>query len=161
MDANADGAKGRSPAGACLHGDRGVVAVEMALILPILILLVFGIISFGHAFNLQQNLNASMREGARAASVGADFSQIQTAVDNAVGGSFNNGADIQLSTIPATSGSTSPCGLAGVGNSVTVQGTVPSTLSDAGNYAISIPFFGTFDETYSATAVFRCETTGS
>jgi Flp pilus assembly protein TadG len=133
----------------------------MALILPILILLVFGIIEFGHAFNLKQDLNASVREGARAASVGGDTSAIQSAVDNATGGNFKSGADITLTISPPQSGSTSPCGVAGVGNSVTVTGTVASTLPDASNYAISIPFFGTFDETYIATGVFRCETTGS
>jgi Flp pilus assembly protein TadG len=118
MGRMAVGGRARSRFGPCLRGEHGTAAVEMALILPILILLVFGIISFGHAFNLQQDLNASIREGARAASVGGSSSDIQTAVDNAVGGAFNNGADITLKITDsgsATINPPQPCADAGVG----------------------------------------------
>jgi Flp pilus assembly protein TadG len=47
------------------HGQRGVAMVEFAIILPLLILLLFGIIEFGLLlFNKQVITNAS-REGAR------------------------------------------------------------------------------------------------
>jgi Flp pilus assembly protein TadG len=45
--------------------DRGAVVVEFALLLPLLVLLVFGIIDFGRAFNAQIALTQAAREGAR------------------------------------------------------------------------------------------------
>jgi len=55
---------------------RGAVAVEFALIAPILILLVLGILEFGfgyHAWDVTQN---SAREGARAGAVTSNVSEI-------------------------------------------------------------------------------------
>ena len=45
--------------------ERGAVAVEFALILPVLLLLVFGIIDFGHAWFMKHAAQNSCREGAR------------------------------------------------------------------------------------------------
>lgn len=48
---------------------RGAVAVEMALILPVLLLLVIGIMEFGRALNVQVSLTQAAREGARYAAI--------------------------------------------------------------------------------------------
>lgn len=45
--------------------EDGAAAVELALVLPLLLLLVFGIIDFGRLFNAQITLSAAAREGAR------------------------------------------------------------------------------------------------
>jgi len=50
--------------------DRGATAVEFALLLPLLLLLVFGIIDFGRAINAQITLTQAAREGARLAALG-------------------------------------------------------------------------------------------
>jgi len=50
--------------------DRGAAAVEFALLLPILLLIVFGIIDFGRALNAQITLTQAAREGARLAALG-------------------------------------------------------------------------------------------
>jgi len=50
--------------------DRGATAVEFALLLPVLLLLLFGIIDFGRALNAQITLTQAVREGARLASFG-------------------------------------------------------------------------------------------
>ena len=50
--------------------DRGAAAVEFALLLPLLLLLVFGIIDFGRALNAQITLTQAAREGARVAALG-------------------------------------------------------------------------------------------
>jgi Flp pilus assembly protein TadG len=47
------------------NSDRGAAAVEFALLLPLLLLLVFGIIDFGRAINAQITINQAAREGAR------------------------------------------------------------------------------------------------
>ena len=49
--------------------ERGAAAVEFALILPLLILLIGGIIDFGRAYFTQIELTNAAREGARAAVV--------------------------------------------------------------------------------------------
>jgi hypothetical protein len=53
-----------------LHGEAGANAVEFALVLPLLLMLVFGVIYFGFAFNTQLTLTQAAREGAR---LGATF----------------------------------------------------------------------------------------
>src|SRR5215469_8310359 len=50
--------------------DRGAAAVEFALLLPLLLLLVFGIIDFGRALNAQITLTQAAREGSRLAALG-------------------------------------------------------------------------------------------
>jgi len=50
-------------------GDRGAVAVEFALILPVLLLIVVGTIEFGRVYSQVQVYNGSAREGARCAAV--------------------------------------------------------------------------------------------
>ncbi|SRR6266567_6634275 len=49
--------------------DRGAAAVEFALMLPLLLLLLFGIIDFGRALNAQVTITQAAREGARLAAL--------------------------------------------------------------------------------------------
>ena len=55
-----------------LFSDRGVAAVEFALILPLLLALTFGLIEFGLFMYNQQVLTNAAREGARAGIVQHD-----------------------------------------------------------------------------------------
>jgi Flp pilus assembly protein TadG len=50
--------------------DRGAAAVEFALLLPLLLLLVFGIIDFSRALNAEITLTQAAREGARLEALG-------------------------------------------------------------------------------------------
>ncbi|UMG93025.1 TadE/TadG family type IV pilus assembly protein [Nocardioides sp. TF02-7] len=72
--------------------DDGAAAVEFALILPILMFLVFGIISFGYMLSFRQAMSQAAAEGARAAAVapsgtpaGTRQADAAAAVDDALG----------------------------------------------------------------------------
>lgn len=52
------------------HLDRGAVAVEMALVLPLLLLILFGLVDFGRGFNAQMQLTQAAREGVRVVALG-------------------------------------------------------------------------------------------
>ncbi len=66
--------------------DRGSVAVEFALLLPVLLLIVFGTIDFGRAINAQITLTQAAREGARLASLGDSSSVVTTRTESAATG---------------------------------------------------------------------------
>ncbi len=63
--------------------DRGAAAVALALVLPILIMLVFGIIEFGRFYNAQVQLTGAAREGARIMVIKAAAPSAQTDAKNA------------------------------------------------------------------------------
>ena len=73
------------------HFDRGAAAVEMALVMPILILMVMGIIDFGRIFNGQIQLSQAAREGARIAALGTSGYSV-AAVEARATAALNNPA---------------------------------------------------------------------
>ena len=69
------------------RGERGAAAVEFALVVPLLLMLVFGIIQYGYILSFRQALSQGAAEGARAAAVAPSSlttAQKQTAATNAV-----------------------------------------------------------------------------
>jgi Flp pilus assembly protein TadG len=134
-----------------LNGERGASAVEFAIVASLLFMILFGTVQFGMAFNRAQGLEAAAREGARAASVGGTYTQIATRVRAAQ--SMFDPADVAVTTSPASSGSTRPCAIAGLGGDVTVT----AQVAPAARYAITIPGWGNKQITYSSAGTFRCE----
>jgi Flp pilus assembly protein TadG len=78
---------------------RGVATVELALVAPIFLLVVIGLIEFGRAMMVQQLLTNASRVGARVA--GKDgvtsVSEVQTAVDHYLSGGGVSGATTEVS----------------------------------------------------------------
>ena len=64
---------------------RGGVVVEMALVIPVLITMLFGMLEFGMMFSEQTVLTHAAREGARAASLGATTSRILDTIATCTG----------------------------------------------------------------------------
>lgn len=67
-----------------MKSEKGQSLVEFALVLPLLVVLLFGIIDFGRIFHVYLTIDHAGREAARAASIGQDDTKIiNTAVNDA------------------------------------------------------------------------------
>ncbi len=155
-----------------LRREDGASAVEFALILSVLFMLVFGTIQFGITYNRYQGLQAGSREGARLGSLqGTTIENIIDRVRQSVsiiagtsltysttcptGLGLNQGC-IRVSRRNASSGAvtvlsglaTQPCNLQ-TGNTVIVETSY--------RVRIEIPPVMFFPLTISASGEFRCE----
>jgi Flp pilus assembly protein TadG len=65
--------------------ENGAVAVEFALILPIFLMLVFGIAEFGRAYNIQVSLSEAARETARYTAIHSADAGFSTAAARTIG----------------------------------------------------------------------------
>ena len=63
-----------------LHNKKGQSIVELALILPILLMLLFGILEFGRVYGAYMMIHHSARDGVRVSAVGGTNTEVQTAV---------------------------------------------------------------------------------
>lgn len=117
-----------------LRNEKGVSAVEFALVLPIFVSVIFAIFQFGIAFNNWIAITHAAREGARLAAVG-QYTE-QKVRDSAPS------VAIQSISVSGQGGS--------IGSPVTVIVT--------GNVLnINIPFAGNWPVTLKSTAVMRLE----
>lgn len=95
-----------------LKNNRGQAIVELAILLPVLLLILMSIFEFGRVFNAYMIISHASREGARVGSVGGTDTQIELAISNATptldasnmtifivdsGGSRNRGDSITVS----------------------------------------------------------------
>lgn len=62
--------------------DEGQSLLEFALVLPVLLLVLLGIIDFGRVLSAYYIVDAAARDAARYASIGASDSTVQTAIQN-------------------------------------------------------------------------------
>jgi len=67
-----------------LRDQRGAAVVEFALIVPILVMLVFGIVDFGWAMNRDTLVNNAAREGAREGSLNPVQADVVASVRNSL-----------------------------------------------------------------------------
>lgn len=63
------------------QGERGNAIIEFAVVLPILLLVLFGITEFGRALMTANVLAAAAREGVRVAAVGGDSTAVKARVN--------------------------------------------------------------------------------
>lgn len=101
----------------------GAAAVELALVLPILLVLVFGIIDFGRAYNAKISLTQAAREGARVRALGGDAAATTSRVQLAAG--FLPAASVSVAPGPACPPNPSPTDVVTVTASITFTYATP------------------------------------
>ena len=159
--------------------------MEFAIVASLLLMILFGIIQFGIAYNRVQGLNSAGREGARAASIGAPIGDIVQRTRAAQ--SLFQQADVQVTIeycqqpldcsvdsnwTPVCSPSTTACSQTGgnsatrpctgtctVGSLIRVSGRVPPTGPGGNRYAIAIPLWANVRPTWTGAGTFRMEKT--
>ncbi|AUI49655.1 TadE/TadG family type IV pilus assembly protein [Arthrobacter crystallopoietes] len=62
------------------QSERGAVAIEFAIVLPVLLILLIGMIEFGRIFSAQIILTNAAREGARTMAITDDLNRAESAV---------------------------------------------------------------------------------
>lgn len=139
----------RTPSLQRARDERGQAAVELALVLPILILLVFGIAWFSIGFNRKQGLQAAAREGARIGALPQTTrAEIEARVMAALAGSVpETGSGAAAVTI--TPSGDQPCDLVSPG--ATVEVTVTA------QFEFEIPLWGSRNLLLSGKGEFKCE----
>jgi len=104
-----------------IRDERGQSMTEFAVILPILVVLLFGIVQFGILFNNYVTLTDAVRAGARAAAVSR---QASDPVGNATSAVRSSAGDLNQSNLGVNvSSDWSP------GSPVTVTATYPYSIS--------------------------------
>lgn len=87
-----------------IKDQRGQALVELALLIPLIMTLLLGIVEFGRIYTAQLTLNNAVRAGARAASVGDDDVSINNQVTNICLTNSLTGAELTINdTTPAFS----------------------------------------------------------
>jgi len=124
-----------------IKSEKGASAVEFALILPILIILVFGIVQFGIAYNNYIALTHAAREGARLAAVNMDEIEGIAWFENRIKESAPS-VSIESITLSGQDGN--------IGDSVVV--TVTGEVLN-----IEIPLVGSWPVQLTSTATLRIE----
>jgi Flp pilus assembly protein TadG len=118
------------------HRESGAAAVEMAMVLSLLVMIVFGIIEFGRAYNAQVTLTHATREGVRTLAITGDQGAAVDATYQAAS------ATLHPELLTVTASACNP------GQPTDVRATY--------DLDISIPFFGERSLSLSSTAVMRC-----
>ncbi|WP_426939827.1 TadE/TadG family type IV pilus assembly protein [Pseudarthrobacter sp. S6] len=129
------------------NGERGAVAVELALVAPLLLALIAGIVEFSYTYNTQISMSQAAREAARGYAVTKDWSKATAAGIAGAPGSGLAASDFTLT--PTT------CS----GTDLTVKVTVKHTFQSPTGFALNVK--GTnisFSKTFVTTGVgaMRC-----
>lgn len=167
----------RAGARAGLRRDDGAAAVEFALIVPILVLLVFGIIAFGIVFAQNLSLNNAAREAARASVVrqidGSPARTCWEALSRTRAAAVAIGLDPAKVGVTVSLSGTTVCSVA-AGSPLPASANTaalakpPCTGSVSGgadqlsvaatfDSRLAIPLWGSPSVTVTGTGVFRCE----
>ena len=82
--------------------ERGAVAVEFALLAPVLVMVLLGILEFGRAYNAQIMLSSAAREGVRVMAINNNAADARTAAKNAAASLQPALIDTNITITPST-----------------------------------------------------------
>ena len=120
-------------------GERGAAMVELAIVLPVLLMLVFGIIEMGRLYNAQVTLTHAAREGIRDYVIHHDELQAQNTAIIAASSNFNTAPMvIELDPRPDCDAG------------------LPATMTITYPFSMRIPFIGDNIVTITTQGVMRC-----
>jgi Flp pilus assembly protein TadG len=123
-----------------LLGERGAAAVEFALVAPLLVLLLLGIVEYSKAFQVQATLSDAAREGARVMALANDPTSARAAVRSAA------------TTVPVTNAQITVTPTSCAGAAVTANVTVTVKY----HQPFLSGFLGGTGVDLAGTAVMRC-----
>ena len=121
--------------------ERGASLVEFALLVPIFVVLIMGLVQFGRAYSIQISLEGAAREGARSLALNESTTTVKSKAIAAAPGVSLAAGDVTVNTACTT-----------VNGALT--GDAKITVSKSVNFS-----FGTFlpfSRTLSASATMRC-----
>jgi Flp pilus assembly protein TadG len=128
--------KALTPRNRLAERESGAAMVEMAIVLPLLLLLVFGIIELGRLYNSQVTLTHAAREGIRDYVIFEDPLQAEDIARQAVSATFDP-APMVITTSACDPGD-------------------PTTMTITYPFNLRIPFFGDNIVTIVTEGVMRC-----
>jgi Flp pilus assembly protein TadG len=128
--------------------EEGVAAVEFALILPVLALILFGVLEFGRVWSQYQVFQGAAREGARCAAVASTSDCVVQDEINQAAEPFDPDGNATIDVLGGGGGANG-CTDADRGKDVQVSWEQP--------LQINIPFWNDVTVTPTIKAVFRCE----
>jgi Flp pilus assembly protein TadG len=110
--------------------ERGAAAVEFALVLPLFLLLLLGMVDFARAFNIQLTLSDAAAQGARTLAVGGTTSAARSAADAALASTLVSPSEVTYPTAVT-------CPTTGAPGTATASMTVATT-----NFQFLTPLIG-------------------
>ena len=131
---------------ALLRDEGGAAAVEFALVLPVLMLLVMGIIEFSQAYNAKELLQYAVREGARDLALGESEATAEATTRNRAANVPGDPSQIAVTTTPCPP------------DAVLTGTPGPHTATVEATYDLpyNIPLFYSGEWNLSATGAMRC-----
>ena len=78
--------------------ERGAAAVEFALVLPLFLMLLFGMVDFARAFNTQLTLSDAAAEGARTLAIGGTAAAARSAANGVLASTLVSPSDVTYPT---------------------------------------------------------------
>jgi Flp pilus assembly protein TadG len=129
--------------------DRGAAAVEFAIVVPVLIILIFGSIEFGLAIQARTQVGNAAREGVRVASLGGSVADVQASALNAV----SNVNGTKTVTVTCTTPGGASCTIGGTSNG----GNIATVVVNLNYSGITGMFTVLTNTTISASSYMRIE----
>ncbi|MDP9997763.1 TadE/TadG family type IV pilus assembly protein [Pseudarthrobacter sulfonivorans] len=129
------------------NGEHGAVAVEFALVAPLLLALIAGIVEFSYAYNTQISVSQAAREASRTYAITKVWSK---ATDAGIAGAPGSGLTASDFALTPTTCS---------GTDMTVQVTVKHTFKSPTGFALKVQGSNiSFSKTFVTTGVgaMRC-----